>query len=84
MTKTIHGKVFGRTIEVDEDLGVSDGQEVALEVKVISHTAQKSGEGFLRTEGALVDDEEWDGIMNEIYQARNHERQSAAPELGEA
>jgi hypothetical protein len=28
MTKTIHGKVHGRTIELDEDLGVAEGQEV--------------------------------------------------------
>ena len=83
MTRTIHGKVFGRTIELDEDLGVSAGQEVELEVKVIRHTAQKVGVGFLRTEGALGDDEEWDGIMKEIYQARKQERRSAAPDLGE-
>jgi hypothetical protein len=35
MTKTIHGKVHGRTIELDEDLGVADGQEVEVQVKVI-------------------------------------------------
>ena len=28
MTKTLHGKVHGKTIELDEDLGVVDGQEV--------------------------------------------------------
>jgi hypothetical protein len=28
MTKTIHGKVHGKTIELAEDLGVPDGQEV--------------------------------------------------------
>lgn len=83
MTRTIHGKVFGKTIEIDEDLGVSDGQQVQLEVKVILQAAREIGEGFLRTEGALADDEEWDGIMEEIYQARKQERRPETLDLGE-
>ncbi len=35
MTRTIHGIVRGRMIELDEDLGVADGQEVEVPVKVI-------------------------------------------------
>jgi len=35
MTKTVHGRVHGRTIELDEDLGVAEGQEVEIEVKVL-------------------------------------------------
>ncbi len=35
MTKTLHGKVHGRTIELDEDPGVPEGQEVELQMKVI-------------------------------------------------
>ncbi|HJT36197.1 MAG TPA: hypothetical protein VJ783_29520 [Pirellulales bacterium] len=30
MTKTLHGKVRGRTIELDEDLGILEGQEVEV------------------------------------------------------
>ena len=30
MTKTINGKIHGKTIELDEDLGVADGQEVQV------------------------------------------------------
>jgi hypothetical protein len=56
MTKTLHGKVHGRTIELDEDPGVAEGQEVEVQVRVISQTARAPGEGFLRTEGALADD----------------------------
>jgi hypothetical protein len=51
MTKTIHGKVHGRMIELDEDLGVAEGQEVEVQVRVISKIARTPGEGFLRTEG---------------------------------
>ena len=31
MTKTVHGKVHGKTIELDEDPGVAEGQEVEIE-----------------------------------------------------
>ena len=51
MTKTIHGKVHARTIELDEDLGVAEGQEVEIQVRVISKVARTPCEGFLRTEG---------------------------------
>jgi len=83
MTKVIHGTVHGKTIDLDEDLGVADGQAVEVQVKVISNTARQPGEGLLRTEGALADDTEWDGIMEEIYQARKRERRPPTPDLGE-
>jgi hypothetical protein len=70
MSKTWHGKVRGRTIELDEDPGVAEGQEVEVEMKVVPKPTQKTGEGFLRTEGALADDPHWDAIMEEIYQER--------------
>ena len=35
MIKTVHGKVHGRTIELDEDLCVVEGQDVEVQVKVI-------------------------------------------------
>ena len=35
MTKTLHGKVHGRTIELDEDPGVAEGQEVEVQMKVV-------------------------------------------------
>jgi hypothetical protein len=84
MSRTLHGRVHGRTIELDEDLGIADGEEVEVRVKVVSRSPRKSGEGFLRTEGALVDDEEWDGIMEEIYQARKLDRRPQVPDLGES
>ncbi len=83
MTKTMHGKVHGRTIELDEDLGVAEGQEVEVQVRVLPKTDRKPGEGFLRTEGALADDTEWDAIMEEIYQARKRDRRPQIPDLGE-
>jgi hypothetical protein len=73
MTKTLHGRIRGRTIELDEDLGASDGQEVEVQVKLVQ-PARKWGDGILRTAGALADDPYWDDIMEEIYQARKIER----------
>ena len=73
MTKTVHGTVHGKTIELDEDLGVAEGQEVEVQVRVIP-PARKWGEGILRTAGALVDDPYWDAIMEEIHRARKIER----------
>ncbi|MDB5386336.1 MAG: hypothetical protein JWM11_1982 [Planctomycetaceae bacterium] len=83
MTKTLHGTVHGNTIELDGDLGIAEGQEVEVQVKVISRSSHKTGDGFLRTEGALADDVEWDAIMEEIYQARKLERRPQIADLGE-
>jgi hypothetical protein len=79
MTKTIHGRMHGRTIELDEDLGVAEGQEVEVQVRIVQ-PARKWGEGILRTAGALADDPEWDTIMEQIYQDRKVERR---PQLDE-
>jgi hypothetical protein len=35
MIKTIHGTVRGKIIELDEDLGIIDGQEVEIQLKTI-------------------------------------------------
>jgi hypothetical protein len=73
MVKTVRGIVHGKTIELDEDLGVAEGQEVEVQVKLVQ-PARKWGEGILRTAGALADDPHWDAIMEEIHQARKVER----------
>ncbi|QQS46115.1 MAG: hypothetical protein IPM66_19700 [Acidobacteriota bacterium] len=84
MTKTVHGKVHGRTIELDEDLGVAEGQDVEIEVRIIHpDQVRRPGEGLLRTEGALVDDPEWDAIMEEIHLGRKLENRPQAPQLEE-
>ena len=40
MTKTIHGTVHGKTIELDEEVGVADGQSVEVQIKVISPSGE--------------------------------------------
>ena len=75
MTKTIHGKIHGRSIELSEDLGLAEGQQVEVQVKVIQPT-RPWGEGLMRCAGALADDPDWDAIMEEIHRARKQERRS--------
>jgi len=81
MTKTIHGRVHGKTIELDEDLGVAEGQEVEVQVKVVPST-KTWGEGLRRCAGALANEwtEEDDRILNEIYQERKRDNRKEIPE----
>ena len=73
MIKTVQGVVRGRTIELDEDLGVAEGQQVEVRVKIVP-PSRKWGEGILRSAGALADDPDWDAIMEEIHRGRKLER----------
>jgi hypothetical protein len=89
MTKTIHGKVRGRTIELDEDLGVSEGQEVEVTVTVIQPTkkwnggipeSEPWGEGLRRSAGALADVPGLDEDMQQILHERKIARFREVPE----
>lgn len=79
MIRVTHGKVHGRTIELTEDLGLAEGQEVEVQVKICPPAA-KWGEGIRRTAGALADDPQWDAVMESIYRERKLERRSLAEE----
>lgn len=72
MNKVIHGVVHGRTIELTEDPGVPEGQEVEVVVKSIPPKRENWGEGLRRCAGALANEwtEEDDRILEEIYQER--------------
>jgi hypothetical protein len=81
MTKTLHGKVHGKTIELGEDLGLAEGQEVEVSVRTVTLAGPRQpGEGLLRTEGALADDPHWDAIMEEIYRERKNDTRREVPE----
>ena len=82
MTKSIHGVVRGnKTIELTEEIGIADGQEVELQVKITS-PAKNLGEGLLRCAGALANEwsEEDDRILEEIYQDRKRDNRREIPE----
>lgn len=77
VSRTILGRIHGRVIEFDDDLSSFEGQWVEVTVRdVASGRLPAGGEGLLRTEGALAEDEEWDAIMDEVHRARKLERRS--------
>jgi len=75
MTKTVHGTIRGKFIELAEGLGLAEGQEVEIEVKAVEPPKQW-GAGIRATAGALADDVYWDAIMDEVHQARKVGRRS--------
>ena len=79
MIKTIHGKVHGKIIELDEDLGVAEGQEVEVQVKVVSSTTTW-GEGLRRSAGALADIPGLDEDMQQILRERKTDRFRDVPQ----
>ncbi|HIQ20179.1 MAG TPA: hypothetical protein EYH34_02920 [Planctomycetes bacterium] len=81
MTKTIRGKVRGKTIELDEDPGMADGQAVEMIVRP-AKPRQPWGEGIKRSAGALAESwsEEDDRILEEIQQDRKRASHREIPE----
>ncbi len=77
MTRVYHGVIHSKAVQVLEDIGLAEGQEVEITVRAVSvgHPRQP-GDGLLRTEGALADDAHWDAITEEIHQARKRERRT--------
>lgn len=74
MTKIVHGVVHGKTIRLDEDLGVGEGQPVEVQVTIV--TPPKAwGEGLQRCAGAMagVWSAEDDRILAEIHADRHRD-----------
>jgi hypothetical protein len=81
MTKRIHGVVHGKTIELEENPGVTEGQEVEITIRSIP-TQRTWGEGLLRCAGALASDwtDEDDRILEEIHLERKRDSRRDIPE----
>jgi hypothetical protein len=77
MTKTLHGKIRGRTIELDEDPGTAEGQQVEVQMKVVEPT-REWGDGIRRSAGGWADHPEMDAIMDKIREERRLERRPGA------
>ena len=80
MTKTMQGVIHGKMIELINDPGLADGEQVRVVIESTTPTYQR-GERLLRCEGALADDPYWDDIMEEIQQSRKLERRSQEIDL---
>jgi hypothetical protein len=81
MIKAIHGKVHGKSIDLDDDLGLPDGQEVEVQVRVVPSPKQW-GDGLRRCAGALAN--EWtaedDWVLKQIYEDRKRDTRREVPE----
>ncbi len=81
MLKVIPGIVRGTTIELRERVGVADGSEVEVTVRV-KHSQRPWGEGILRSAGAMA--EHWtqddDRILAEIERDRKRSSGREIPE----
>jgi hypothetical protein len=73
MTKTLHGKIRGKSIELDEDIGMADGQEVEVQVTLLQ-PGKKWGEGILRSAGGWAQHPELDDVFEKIQRDRKIER----------
>lgn len=76
MSKSIHGKIHGKIIELDEDPGIADGEDVEV---VLQQTRPEAGiDGLRRCAGALA--EEWtdedDRILEMLRRDRKVERRT--------
>jgi hypothetical protein len=74
MTRTLRGVIHGRTVELTEDPGVPDGQQVEITIKTVV-SPKLWGEGLRRCAGAFATDwtEEDDRILDEIHRERKRE-----------
>lgn len=81
MTKTFHGRIHGKHIELEEDLGIADGQEIEVIIKPIK-PQRPWGEGLKRSAGALAESwtDEDDRILEQIYQDRKRDSRREIPE----
>lgn len=88
MTQTLHGRIHGSTIQLDQDLGVVDGQEVEVQVTMVRPRKRLPGpppgwkpNQASSTAGVLADS--WtaddDRILEEIYQDRKRETRRRVP-----
>ena len=69
MTRTIHGRLRGRTIELEEDVGLADGAEVEVLVQPAKRR-QEWGEGIKRAAGVAADTSDFDEVFEQIAKER--------------
>ncbi len=71
--KLARGVIHGRTIELDRDIGLEEGEEVEVRVSIVSKV-KTWGQGILRSAGGWVDHPEMDAVMEQIHRDRRRER----------
>jgi hypothetical protein len=83
MTNQISGVIHGKTIELSEDPGLTDGQAVVVVVQpagINPKTNRPWGEGIRASAGAFADDPNADKYIEEILNLRKLESSREIPE----
>jgi hypothetical protein len=82
MTQVMHGVVQGKTIQLAQETGVPDGQEVEVVIRpiTVSPPTEPWGEGLRRSDGALAGIPGLDEDMHEILRERKTARFREVPE----
>ncbi|MGC8639154.1 MAG: hypothetical protein ACP5XB_04670 [Isosphaeraceae bacterium] len=69
MVKQAQGVIHGKTIELDQDMGIADGERVDVQLRV-SSPARPWGEGILRSAGIAAQVPGFDEAFEQIQQDR--------------
>ena len=82
MAHIIHGVVHGKTIELAQESGVPDGQEVEVVIRPITAVpgSEPWGEGLRRSAGALAGIAGLDEDMEQILSQRKTDRFRDVPQ----
>ena len=80
MTKIMHGIVHGKTIELDQEVGVPDGQAVEIAIQIVPVAMERWGEGLRRCAGALAGIPGLDDDMRQILDQRKTDAFREVPE----
>ncbi len=73
MGRIVHGVIHGKTIQLAEDPGIADGQEVRVVLAAVP-PAENWGDGIRRSAGGWADDPEIEAVMARIQEDRHRER----------
>ena len=69
VVKQVQGVIHGKTIELDQDPGIAQGQRVDVQVRVAS-SARRWEEGILRSAGIAADVPGFDQAFEQVQRDR--------------
>ena len=69
MVRQVQGVIHGKTIELDQDLGIAEGQRVDVQVR-LSSTSRPWGEGIRRSAGIAADIPGFDEAFEQVQRDR--------------
>jgi hypothetical protein len=83
MTQQLSGVIHGKTIQLDSDPGLTDGQPITVVVQPIllnPKSGKPWGEGIRASAGAFADDPNAEKYIQEILAERKMESRREIPE----